>query len=391
MPSIPRIITVDPQAAVSRMVHAAVALFDRPVIQVDVPGSYEALDEIQRGGYALLVTALHIDKNMQGFELALRVRQLSPSTAVVIIAEADALEDLDDETRADSPFVYMRRPVDAAQFLAVVHAALQGLDVLNLPAPSDSDASPIFEMDALGPVPVLDSKASEVIIDTLLADVGARAVVLCSRTGQLLLERGVKGSLDRKQMAQALLPSVQSTIGMGELVGGHIATLQYFDGDSHDVFVLSVGYHHFLALIFDGQAGARQFGVVTRYGRRAAEDLKALLGSAAYTLERNPTPPPQPVELLVEAAAEIVEPVAVKAETWEPDEVTLPVAAPEPEPPAEPIADFDASFLDGLSQLDSQTADDLFDPERLAQIANEARKGRGPLTYEEARELGIVP
>lgn len=392
MLTIPRIITVDPQAAVSRMVRAAVALLERPVVQVDVPGSTTALDEIQRGGYSLLVTSLHIDKHMQGFELALRVRQLSPSTAVVIVAEADALEDLDDETRADSPFVYMRRPVDAAQFLAVIHAALQGQDVLNLPTPA---AAPVkgtsFEMDGLGPVPALDSKASEVIIDTLLSDVGARAVVLCSRTAQILLERGANGSLDRKQMTQALLPSVQATIGMGELVGGHIATLQYFDGDSHDVFVLSVGYHHFLALIFDGQAGARQFGVVTRFGRRAAEDLKALLGSAAYTLERAPAPAPIEMDIPAQAPAEVVEPMAVKAETWEPDVLPPPVAAPEPEAAAEPIADFDASFLDGLSQLDSQTADDLFDPERLAEIANEARRGRGPLTYEEARELGIVP
>ena len=36
-------------------------------------------------------------------------------------------------------------------------------------------------------------------------------------------------------------------------------------------------------------------------------------------------------------------------------------------------------------------ADDLFDPDKLAEIANETRRERGPLSYDEARELGIIP
>ena len=387
MTPIPRVITVDPQAAVSRMVRAAVDLFDRPVVQVDVPGSWEALDEIQRGGYNLVVTALHIDKHMNGFELALRVRQLSPATAVLILAEADALEELDEETRAESPFVYMRRPVDVIHFMQVIHAALHGQDVLKVTAPT-ARLAPVT-LNELGPVPALDPRASEVIVDTLMRDVGARTIVLTSRAGDVLLERGAVGTLDRNQLAQALLPMVRTTIGMGDLVGGHIATLQLFDGDSYDVFVLSVGYHHFLSLIFDGLAGARQFGAVTRFGRRAAEDLKALLGSAAYKLE--PPPPllaPEPDDEPDAPPVEIIEPMAVKAETWGADD-TLP--EPELEASLEPIADFDMSILDGLIGLDNQAADDLFSPERLAEIASESRHGRGPLTYEEARELGIVP
>ena len=370
------------------MVRAAVDLFDRPVVQVDVPGSWEALDEIQRGGYNLVVTALHVDKHMKGFELALRVSQLSPSTAVIILAEADALEELDDETTAESPFVYMRRPVDVGHFIQVVHAALHGEDVFKVSPPA-THLAPIT-LDELGPVPTLDPKATDVIVDTLMRDVGARTIVLSNRGGDTLLERGAIGAIDRTQLTQALLPMVRTTIAMGSLVGGHIATLQYFDGDNFDVFVLSVGYHHFLSLIFDGQAGARQFGSVTRFGRRAAEDLKALLGSAAYKLEPPPLLEPEPpVAEPEETPEEVVEPIAVKAETWEADDTPLP--EPEPEPAVEPIGNFDISIFDGLAALDNQAADDLFNPERLAEIANESRRGRGPLTYEEARELGIVP
>lgn len=390
MTSIPRIITVDPQAHVSRLVRAAIDLIDRPVIQVDVRGSREALDEIERGGYDLVVSALQVDRQAHGFALATSVRELSPSTAVIIVADADDPEEADVETDVDSPFVYLRRPVDAAYWLQVVRAALLGQYVQAVPLPNAGLTA--LTPDDFGPVPALDRKAAATIVEALLTDIGARAVMLSTRTGDILLERGVKGTLERGGLAQALMPTVRTTLHMSELTSSTIATLQYFDGDNHDIFVLSAGYHHFLTLIFDGQTGARQFGAVTRFGRRAAEDLKALLGSAAHTLQAT-SPPAPPVEAVV-PPEDVVEPVAVRAETWEPDPpASLPEVefTPEPEIPTEPIGDFDLSILDGLATLDDSAADDLFDPDRLAKIASEQRSGRGPLSYDEARDLGIVP
>ena len=59
----------------------------------------------------------------------------------------------------------------------------------------------------------------------------------------------------------------------------------------------------------------------------------------------------------------------------------------------EPIADLDVGLFekDLLENLDENLADDLFDPDKLAEIANETRRDRGPLSYEEARQLGIIP
>src|SRR5687768_15331099 len=128
MASLPRVITVDPTWSVSRLVRAAIELLEGSIIQVDVPGSMEALEEVSRGGYHILVTSLQIDRQMKGFELALRVRQSSPDTAVVILADEDDQE-IDEETRASSPFIYLRRPVDVAQFMRVLTAALKGEDV----------------------------------------------------------------------------------------------------------------------------------------------------------------------------------------------------------------------------------------------------------------------
>ncbi len=388
--SVPRILTVDPTGSIARMVRAAIELTDRSVIQVDVPRSQDALDEVSRGGYDLLVTSLGIDRQMKGVDLARRVRQSSPDTAIVIVADADDPGEPDEETGANALFVIMRRPVDIHQFLRVFEAGLSGGDALKA-ITANTSAPGKMAMD-FGPVPAVDSKAAFMVVDKVLTDVGAQAAVLSSRSGEVLIERGGARALSREQLSSALLPVVQATVSMRELVGGHADGLHFFDGEAFDVFVLTVGYHHFLSLIFDGNSGSRQFGAVTRFGRRSAEDLKALIGAGAMLIEprapvqvetRVKTPPFVDVEL------ELVEPLVVKAETWDNDETSQ--AEPEPTAQLDPIDNFDPRILEALSAVDDSAADALFDMDRVAEIATESRRGRGPISYEEARELGIVP
>jgi hypothetical protein len=237
-------------------------------------------------------------------------------------------------------------------------------------------------------VPPIDTKVALRIIDSLLTDVGAMAVILASRTGQVLIERGAVGYLDREQLTGLLLPMVTTTIEMGKLVGGHASALQFYDGENYDIFVLSVGLHHFMCLVFDGQIGVRQFGAVNRFGRRAAEDLIALLGANAFIIEYITPPAPRENEAGMTADEEPLEPAAVRAEEWEQTEM------PEPEPiRLDPIETLDLSLFDPkqLASLDENEAEALFDPDTLAQIASETRRDRGPLSYDEARQLGIVP
>ena len=92
---------------------------------------------------------------------------------------------------------------------------------------------------------------------------------------------------------------------------------------------------------------------------------------------------------VVEEAEQVIEPMAVRSEEW--GEETKP---PEPEPlKLDPIENLDVNLFDQkqLDTLDASAADDLFDPDKLAEIANETRRDRGPLSYDEARELGIIP
>lgn len=387
MAFLPRVLTVDSTGMIARSVRAAIDLSGRAVIQTDVPSAAEALDEAARGSYQVVVAAGQLDDGLSGVELAAQLHHLQPGLAVLILGDEDERAAHSAHAVQAPPgagFVYLRRPLDAQHF---TRALLAGLDGASM-TPAVSAYAPAELEREIGPVPPIDIKVALRIVDSLLTDVGAMAVILASRTGQVLIERGAVGYLDREQLTGVLLPMVMTTIEMGKLVGGHASALQFYDGETYDIFVLSVGLHHFMCLVFDGQVGVRQFGAVNRFGRRAAEDLIALLGANAFIIEYITPPAPRDGEAGVIADDEPLEPTAVRAEEWEQTEM------PEPEPVRlEPIEALDLSLFDPnqLASLDENEAEALFDPDTLAQIANETRRDRGPLSYEEARQLGIVP
>ena len=51
----------------------------------------------------------------------------------------------------------------------------------------------------------------------------------------------------------------------------------------------------------------------------------------------------------------------------------------------------DFSIFDNLEKLDLSDADDLFDPEKLADLANQNNRKGGPIDFDQAFELGIMP
>jgi DNA-binding NarL/FixJ family response regulator len=321
---LPRVVTVDPTGAAARIVRAALDFADRTVIQIDLPG--DALDEIRGTGCDLLITALHAEGDLKGIDLALQVKQMYPKAGVVVLGDRDDPDELDPDYRATAPFVYLHRPLDGGQFLRILNTALDGGDILAAAAVTPTVSRAESPAADLGPIPPLDMKVTARVVDSLLIDVGAMAIVVSNRSGDVLLERGAVGYLDREVLTGALVPAVKTTIDMGQLVGGsQPSALYFYDGDRYDVFVLSIGFHHFMCLVFDGQIGIRQFGAVNRFGRRSAEDLIALLGTSAFALA--PQQPPPEVKLFEPPPVDLpVEPPIIRAEAWTPAPAPQPVA-----------------------------------------------------------------
>jgi DNA-binding NarL/FixJ family response regulator len=389
MPSSPRVITVDPTWTVARIVRSAMDLIDRAIIQIDVPSGSEALEEVERGGIAVVISDVELSYDMKGFELAMRINRDHPDLPIIILAESDDPQ-FDEETLLESPYIYMQRPVDMQQFVRVLSTALEGKnkqEVKDVALKPPTMVAATMEM-SFGPVPTLDTNAAIGIINKLGRDLGAMAIIISTRVGEVVLADGAAGYVDSEKLARALIPQITTTLEVKDMLGGQASTLQYYDGDTYDIFVLSVGLHHYMSVVFPGESGGKQFGPVTRFARRAAEDLIALLGANAWFIQP-PTPiaqeagsekrkRPKPVEMPEEQDLIPIEPNRRPSKAAEPEKLTL-----------EPIVDLDLDKLFGADVNVSQ-ADTLFDLDALEKIAAEKPKKSGTLGWDDAIELGLV-
>lgn len=397
MAAIPRIVTADSTGTIARIVRSAIDLLEISVIHIDVPTASDALEEAKKANLA--ITAFELDEVMKGFEFALRVKRESPTTSVIILGEEDDPAEFDEETAMDSPFIYMSRPVDIHKFLRVLIAGMESHEAMvnALLGTTSVSSSPAAVAD-LGEVPHMELAKAQPILDSLLQDLGAMAIILATRTGETLLERGATGYINRDQLAGAIVPIMKTNMDVRELVGGDVSSVQFYDGEDYDVFVLTVGLHHFICVLFEGQMGSRQFGMVNRFGRSAVQDMIALLGANAFFVQtpaKKPAEPPkrpqpkrvtQETEIIALERAVFAEDFTFAEETIEeePEVVSAPV------PFLEPVSNLD---MDKLFGGDVAMGEDLFDMENIEVIARaqEEKERKGTLDISQAEELGLFP
>ena len=397
MTDLPRIVTVDPTGSVARIIRAAMDLLDLQIIQLDIPRGQQALEELS-DRVSLIVSAFDVDEDMKGFELAMRAKRESESISILILGDEDDPAEFDEETALESPFVYMSRPLDTHQLLRVIVGGLESHEAMvdALKAPSGGGGG-IAGLTDLGPVPAIDLDKAQGIVDGLLTDLGSMAIILTSRAGETLVESGAVGYINRDDLARSITPVMSTNIGVRDLIGGEVTTIQLYDGENYDIFVLSVGLHHMLCVMFDGSQGSRQFGSVNRYGRKAVEDLIALLGAEAFFIR------PPVKEEKIKTKSEAAEAISRKRETTEEKAVELAPAdfgddgesaAPDvPETVMEQLEPIDDLNLDDLFGDDIGDDTSLFDDlDALSELAEESFRNtqKGAISDEEARQLGIL-
>ncbi len=385
MPSVPRIVVVDPAYEVARIVRGALALLDRQHILIEVPTAEDALQEVLRSAITLVVTAYRIPGHMHGVDLAKQIAHESLGTPVIVLAD-DEDPQIDAAALAEAPFLYFMRPV-TEPFLRGLRIALDGEVAVEA-----EEAKPAALVD-LGPVPPVDLEELRGILGSLMRDVGAMAVILADRTGRVLVEAGAAGYIDRETLAVVLGPSFARSADISPLVGGDAWTMQYYDGERFDVFGLALGIHYFMCLIFEG-SNRGAFGAVTMFGRRAADQMIDMIGEAAY-LTKKSEPMPLPKESLpkekepVKAPQAAAQPVRKTQETARREVVVEPPPPPR-QPILEPVNNFDAEALFGQA-VDVGLADSLFDESTLSDLAASLAADDGErVGYDEAIDMGIL-
>ena len=385
--SVPRIVTADSTGTIARIVRSAIDLLEISVIHVDVPTGNEALEEALKSNLA--ITAFQLDEDMKGFEFALRVKRDSPETSAIILGEEHDPGEFDEETAMDSPFIYMSRPVDIHKFLRVLIAGMEShaamVEALSTPASGDGGTSP----DDFGPVPQMDLGKAQGVMNGLLQDLGAMAIMLATRTGETLLEGGASGYIDRDELSSAILPTMQTNISVRDLIGGEISSIQFYDGDNYDVFVLTIGLHHFLCVMFQGQQGSRHLGMVRQLGRRAVQEVIALLGANAFMIQAPVKKSPEPKKRTPTRGTQEADVVELERAAFAMQEEAEEEVEPEPSLQLDPVGEMD---LDSLFGDDMDDDEDLFSLESMESAAKELeeQERKGTLDWDQAQELGFL-
>lgn len=403
MASVPRIITVDPTGSIPQQIRAAFDLMDVFVTQIDVPGASVAIEEMERGGVDAVIAAWKSGDGMQGWELAAKIRQIDENVAIMVLGD-EGDTDMDEDMLAQSPFVYLKRPFDIPQLIRVLDAAVRHRDIFEASRASTVTATQVVTAN-LGPVPSIDVDRADGILSDLIADLNPIGAMVATREGDVVAARQTFDHMDYDEIANIVRDGIISNLHLRDIIGGNAQALQFYDGDEFDVFVLSVGLHHSIILIYDGKEGARQLGPVSRFGRRHAEDLIGIMGANAWIIQAPTLPEPEEDAGLVRksrtakhATQEAELPPELARAKISGGSVDEAVAAPtEPEeaesimPQLEAIDDsaFDPDALFGDLDMDLDGADDLFSLDAMEDLAQEEGK-KGTLDWDRAIELGIL-
>lgn len=380
MPPInPRVIVADARNSLHYLVRAALDLMDRRPRLIETYDGDDAMQEIKIGKPDLLIAAHTLADTTNGPMLAIMAKRETAALPVIVIGEeTDPV--IDEETLAQSPFQYLRRPFAPEAFLRALRIALDG------PEAAPKEATP----EELIPVPPIDHDKLKPIMFRLMRDVGAMAAIMADRNGKILTYEGAAGYIDRDLLASALGPGFGNTMKLVEALGEQPRVLKYYDGERSTLFGLSVGLHHFMMLVFDRNAPAAVLGNVKRYGTSAVTEMLAIVGGVAF--ERKPATHHKPSQdtkrksQTQEAAAVIANAPVTPSQ---PPSQPPPAAKPAPKPVAKPIANFDPSLFDSLDKLDVTQAENLFSDERMAASAA-ALLTDNRITFDDAILQGIV-
>ncbi len=377
-----RILLVDDQRDVTRLLRAALETLGQNYVIVEAPSGEEALLEIGRGGADLVVVDVRLP-GISGLDVVKRLRRANTQAQVIIISGASNPQ-IEMEAMNLGALAFLKKPISMDTFLPVAQRGL-----------GEQAAEPQTALETEQPA-IADR------LSTLRRDLGANAVFLVDMQARISVRAGDVTQIDMDPVVADVIAAMGSALKVSNLLGGLIpSNVLFFDGDEFDVYAANVGQYYTIVIIYDGDRGAGQMGPVMRYGRQCADDLLnslVMLGvkmDAPSPISFAPRPSPAPVAPPPVSAAPRPAPAPAKpAPAARPTSVAAPAKpAPEPAPaaaaPAKPLTEAELKALDeAMKKIKAQDANSFWDS--LEEEPEAADFRPGAISLEDAEKLGLV-
>jgi len=377
-----RILLVDDQRDVTRLLRAALETLGQNYVIVEAPSGEEALLEIGRGGADLVVVDVRLP-GISGLDVVKRLRRANTQAQVIIISGASNPQ-IEMEAMNLGALAFLKKPISMDTFLPVAQRGL-----------GEQAAEPQTALETEQPA-IADR------LSTLRRDLGANAVFLVDMQARISVRAGDVTQIDMDPVVADVIAAMGSALKVSNLLGGLIpSNVLFFDGDEFDVYAANVGQYYTIVIIYDGDRGAGQMGPVMRYGRQCADDLLnslVMLGvkmDAPSPISFAPRPSPAPVAPPPVSAAPRPAPAPAKpAPAARPTSVAAPAKpAPEPAPaaaaPAKPLTEAELKALDeAMKKIKAQDANSFWDS--LEEEPEAADFRPGAMSLEDAEKQGLV-
>ena len=288
-----RVLVVEDNREVGRMVTASIKTLDGEIDVLDVPSAEEAL---------LISTTLPLDlvvldirlPGMSGLEMVAKLRKRSPETKIILVTGVDDEAIRQQVSEADVE-AYFFKPIEIATFLDAVKRSLRlAPGEVGQPSIGEDQVAPI--PPAKGVVRVATdtnvvAEAARLVPTQTLAEclaglkqqVKAASAILVNDTGQILEEAGTAVEIRTgSDLLPALMHAFRASLQVSQAMAkGTSESLQYFVAPRQCVYVTPVGLNHALFVVTSGFFGPDKLGMIYHATHLAVRELETILANNA--------------------------------------------------------------------------------------------------------------
>lgn len=369
-----RVLVVDDNPEVRRMVTASIKTLGPEIDVLDVPSAEEAL--FISGSLPLDLVVLDFRlPGMSGLEMVTRLQQRRPDIKIILVTGVE-----DEATRKQvaeaGVAAYFYKPIDIDSFLQSVKNSLwSGLEGQSSPISTQEPVStlPTSGISPGGTAPTPEGKPSaaqkfrlslDERLTALKQQMKAVSVLLVNETGQVMEVAGNPSLITTgSTMLSALVNAFKASQQVSQVVSREACVnMQYFAAHRYTLYVTPVGLNHALIALTAGFFEPDKLTSIDHYLQVAARDLQTILANKLAEEQAK-------LDEVSESLTELLKDIEVDRET---------------------LAGVEDMFSKASESDAKDTADGFWETLGTSDDTGEAH-GTDLLSYDQARDLGLTP